>query len=647
MLPATRHDEEIARALVEHEVGHHARVGAAQDRRDRILRLRPRRASRREVALVRSVARVARVAVHEALQRFVGRDRVGRRRGAGLRRIGGLHACRSTPRAAASAPAPRKCRRETSSHRVQGRRIVRTSPWTPSSERSKGESNFRALRDRALGVELERHVGAADQLMPDARRVQAPAPARAAAPGRRRSRSCRPRARCGAPSTVMCSPASSIRTYSTPASIATPRRLSSARRIQPVVFARPAPTFDSLRCRSHTLRRRAMLVRGASVRRATRSRRRCPTLRGTPRSRDRRASPSLDVPVGRVLRGQEFRDVEADAAGADDRHRAARRACVLRRCRRSSRPSDGRCPGSAARAARCRSRRSRRRIPRGPPRPRAVPSASSTPSLREPRAEVAQRLGELLLARDAPREVELAADLGRRVEQRHEVPALGRRGGRGEAGRTRADDGDRLLLPERRRDEHRLVARVRIDEARRDVAREDLVEAGLVAADAGVDLVGAVLRPPCSRSRRRRGTAAPSTPCRRRRARAPPPPVAGSLMRLVVMSGIFTAPFSRRVTHANAARGTIVAMVGMRASCQPMPVLMMRGARRLDGLRERDHLVPRAAALDEVEHRQAVDDDEVARRRPRACGARSRPGSGCGSRSCRPTRRRGSWSAAR
>ncbi len=46
-------------------------------------------------------------------------------------------------------------------------------------------------------------------------------------------------------------------------------------------------------------------------------------------------------------------------------------------------------------------------------------------------------------------------------------------------------------------------------------------------------------------------------------------------MRLVAISGIRTSPFIRFVTHANAARGTIVAMVGMRASCQPMPVLMI------------------------------------------------------------------------
>ena len=53
----------------------------------------------------------------------------------------------------------------------------------------------------------------------------------------------------------------------------------------------------------------------------------------------------------------------------------------------------------------------------------------------------------------------------------------------------------------------------------------------------------------------------------------------GMLMRLLVISGVLmpAARSSARiffVTQANAARGTLVAMVGMRASCQPMPVLM-------------------------------------------------------------------------
>jgi hypothetical protein len=49
----------------------------------------------------------------------------------------------------------------------------------------------------------------------------------------------------------------------------------------------------------------------------------------------------------------------------------------------------------------------------------------------------------------------------------------------------------------------------------------------------------------------------------------------GVLIRLLVTRGMDTAPLSRAVTQVKAARGTMLAMVGMRASCQPMPVLMM------------------------------------------------------------------------
>ncbi|MNE61592.1 hypothetical protein D3C80_1568180 [compost metagenome] len=44
---------------------------------------------------------------------------------------------------------------------------------------------------------------------------------------------------------------------------------------------------------------------------------------------------------------------------------------------------------------------------------------------------------------------------------------------------------------------------------------------------------------------------------------------------MVVISGILTEPRNLAVTLLNAARGTLVAMVGIRASCQPIPVLMM------------------------------------------------------------------------
>ena len=49
----------------------------------------------------------------------------------------------------------------------------------------------------------------------------------------------------------------------------------------------------------------------------------------------------------------------------------------------------------------------------------------------------------------------------------------------------------------------------------------------------------------------------------------------GILIRLVVTKGIFTSPFIFCVTHVKAALGTMVAIVGIRASCQPIPVLMI------------------------------------------------------------------------
>jgi hypothetical protein len=54
----------------------------------------------------------------------------------------------------------------------------------------------------------------------------------------------------------------------------------------------------------------------------------------------------------------------------------------------------------------------------------------------------------------------------------------------------------------------------------------------------------------------------------------------GVLMRLLATTGTVTpsarrSSRRRRVTPVNAARGTDVAMVGTRASCQPMPELMI------------------------------------------------------------------------
>lgn len=105
----------------------------------------------------------------------------------------------------------------------------------------------------------------------------------------------------------------------------------------------------------------------------------------------------------------------------------------------------------------------------------------------ELRAVVAEGLVELLLAGDLAGDVELATDLGRGVEEGDGVAALG---GGDRAGKTRgarADDGDTLAQAGGREDEFGLVAGARVDEAGGDLAAERVVQAGLVAADAGVD----------------------------------------------------------------------------------------------------------------------------------------------------------------
>jgi hypothetical protein len=53
-------------------------------------------------------------------------------------------------------------------------------------------------------------------------------------------------------------------------------------------------------------------------------------------------------------------------------------------------------------------------------------------------------------------------------------------------------------------------------------------------------------------------------------------------------------------------------MVGTRASCQPMPVLMIVAPAPSIAFASSHDLLPALAVGDQVQHRQAVDDDEVA-----------------------------------
>ena len=187
---------------------------------------------------------------------------------------------------------------------------------------------------------------------------------------------------CGSPSTVTCKPASSMRIV-LDAGEHRHAALLEQRAADPAGGLRESRAdLRLLALQQPDLRAPARSSCAAMQSAALRdSRRRCPTRRETPRSRDRRDVAVARVPVRRVAGGQELGDVEADAAGADDRDRAPRGLRARRRCRRSSRPWDGRCRGSRARAARCRSRRSRRRS-----RARSSPSRALPERARRRRA---------------------------------------------------------------------------------------------------------------------------------------------------------------------------------------------------------------------------------------------------------------------
>jgi hypothetical protein len=104
---------------------------------------------------------------------------------------------------------------------------------------------------------------------------------------------------------------------------------------------------------------------------------------------------------------------------------------------------------------------------------------------------VVDEADELLLAGDAPGHAELAADLARGLEERDGVAALGGGQRRGEAGGAGAGNGDAPGGGGGGEGDLGLVGGARVDEAGRDLELEGVVEAGLVAGDAGRDQVGA------------------------------------------------------------------------------------------------------------------------------------------------------------
>ena len=73
------YDEQIARRLIEDQFRHHARIRAGDDRGKGRLAGSPGVARHRVVGIVRRVGDIARIAVHQALDRLIGGSRRGGR----------------------------------------------------------------------------------------------------------------------------------------------------------------------------------------------------------------------------------------------------------------------------------------------------------------------------------------------------------------------------------------------------------------------------------------------------------------------------------------------------------------------------------------------------------------------------------------
>src|SRR5437763_1486710 len=99
---------------------------------------------------------------------------------------------------------------------------------------------------------------------------------------------------------------------------------------------------------------------------------------------------------------------------------------------------------------------------------------------------VGDRFGELLLAGDSLRQVELPAQLAGTLEERHRMASLRGDGRRGQARGSAADDCDALFLFRFLEFQFRFPPGAGIDDATCRLADEVMVEAGLVAGNADV-----------------------------------------------------------------------------------------------------------------------------------------------------------------
>ena len=108
-------------------------------------------------------------------------------------------------------------------------------------------------------------------------------------------------------------------------------------------------------------------------------------------------------------------------------------------------------------------------------------------------AVVTQRLVKLLFAGDLFGDIKLAADLRERIEQRDVMTAGGGVNGEGQTGRPGADHRQPFRRVGRQDRHQGFMTGARVDQTGGDFADEDPIETRLIAADAGVDLIGAIV----------------------------------------------------------------------------------------------------------------------------------------------------------
>ena len=225
-------------------------------------------------------------------------------------------------------------------------------------------------------------------------------------------------------------------------------------------------------------------------------------------------------------------------------------------------------------------------------------------------AVVTQRLVKLLFAGDLFGDIKLAADLRERIEQRDMMTAGGGVNGEGQTGRPGADDRQPFRRVGRQDRHQGFMTGARVDQTRGDFAGEDPIETRLVATDAGIDLPGAI----ALRFRHKFGVGEERAGHRYHIGIAAGENILRDLRIVDAVGGdqrdrhrAFQLAGDPAESSARYRRGD-----GRNARFVPAnPGVDNCRPRRFNRFGQFGDFRQRAAVVDQIEHRQAVDDNEI------------------------------------